>query len=142
MKFLGLGAAAALGVMLSLPVLAQTTTTQPPAVKPPMAVTTPPPMTTTMPPAATRPTTPAPAATTTTATPAPGKTAKAPAAPMAPVDINSATAVELDKVKFIGPARAKKIIAGRPWASTDDLVTKKVLPRSQYDQVKANLMVR
>ncbi len=39
----------------------------------------------------------------------------------APVDINSATQKELETIKGVGPATAKKIIAGRPYKSVDEL---------------------
>ena len=37
------------------------------------------------------------------------------------VDINTATQAQLDAVKGIGPATAKKIIDNRPYTSLDDL---------------------
>jgi len=37
------------------------------------------------------------------------------------VDINNATQKELEDIKGVGPATAKKIIAGRPYQSTDEL---------------------
>ncbi|KAF0154729.1 MAG: helix-hairpin-helix protein [Syntrophaceae bacterium] len=37
------------------------------------------------------------------------------------VDINSATQQELEAIKGVGPATAKKIIAGRPYKSVDEL---------------------
>ena len=37
------------------------------------------------------------------------------------VDINNATQKELEGIKGVGPATAKKIIAGRPYQSTDEL---------------------
>ena len=37
------------------------------------------------------------------------------------VDINSASQQELEAIKGVGPATAKKIIAGRPYKSVDDL---------------------
>jgi DNA uptake protein ComE-like DNA-binding protein len=55
------------------------------------------------------------------------------------VDINTATAAELQAVKGIGKATAKKIIAGRPYKSADELVTKKVITQKQYDGMKAQL---
>lgn len=39
----------------------------------------------------------------------------------AKVDLNTATEKELDKLPGIGPATAKKIIAGRPYSSVSDL---------------------
>lgn len=42
-------------------------------------------------------------------------------APAAKIDVNSASQAELEKLPGIGPAMAKKIIAGRPYASAADL---------------------
>jgi len=50
-----------------------------------------------------------------------------------PVNINTASAAELDKLPQVGPARVAKIIAGRPWKDPRDLVAKKVIPQSLYD---------
>jgi hypothetical protein len=42
-------------------------------------------------------------------------------APSSQVDLNSASQQELEKLPGVGPAAAKKIIAGRPYASTAEL---------------------
>jgi hypothetical protein len=51
----------------------------------------------------------------------PQKQEAAPASSAAKVDLNSASQEELEKVQGIGPATAKKIIAGRPYSSVGDL---------------------
>jgi len=43
------------------------------------------------------------------------------AAPAGKVDLNTATPAELEKLPGVGPAIAKKIVAGRPYTSTGDL---------------------
>ncbi len=138
MRFAGYAAMAALGAMLTLPALAQAPTNTPSGTLVPTKPVAPPmPMT----PPALKPMTPPPA---TTMAPAPAAKPAPAVKPAAtgPVDLNTATAAELDGVKFIGKKRAAKIIAGRPWASADDLVTKKILPKKQFDQVKDRLVVK
>lgn len=68
-----------------------------------------------------------------------------PAAPSArtqPVDINSASAADLDKLRGIGPARAQAIIANRPYKGKDDLVNRKIIPQSVYDQIKDQIIAK
>ncbi len=43
------------------------------------------------------------------------------AAPAAKIDVNTASLANLEKLPGIGPATAKKIVAGRPYASVADL---------------------
>jgi competence protein ComEA len=52
-----------------------------------------------------------------------------------PVDINSASQKELEDIKGIGPATAKKIIAGRPYKSVDEL-SKAGLSAKAIDSMK------
>lgn len=58
------------------------------------------------------------------------------------VNVNTATAAQLDAIPQIGPARAKAIIAHRPYSRPSDLVRKKVLPRATYEKIRDRLATR
>jgi DNA uptake protein ComE-like DNA-binding protein len=58
------------------------------------------------------------------------------------VDINSASAGELDKLPGVGPARAKAIIANRPYNGKDDLTRHKIIPPNVYNQIKDKIIAR
>jgi competence protein ComEA len=58
------------------------------------------------------------------------------------IDINSASAEELDKLPGIGPARVKAIIANRPYGGKDDLVQRKIVPRYVYNRIKNKIIAR
>lgn len=58
------------------------------------------------------------------------------------IDINRANADELMGFKGIGEARAKAIIKGRPYGRKDELVQKKIVPQSVYDDIKDKIIAR
>jgi competence protein ComEA len=57
------------------------------------------------------------------------------------LDLNSASLEELRMVPGINEATAKKIVASRPYARADELVTKKVLSKDAYDTIKEHVAV-
>lgn len=52
------------------------------------------------------------------------------------ININSATAEQLDTLSGIGPTTAEKIINLRPYSSLEDLVTKKAVSQKVFDSIK------
>jgi len=73
----------------------------------------------------------------------PKATAKpAPTEKIAIVDINSADEATLRTVPGIGEAYSKKIIAGRPYKSKDELWRKNIVPKGVYDRVKDYLVAK
>ena len=92
-------------------------------------------------PTAAVPATPAPAAPAITAPAAPTAKAAKPTKPTtawtgAPVNINTATAAELDKLPKIGHVRAAAIIKGRPYKTIDDLATRKIISKDAFEAIK------
>lgn len=72
--------------------------------------------------------------------PATKTTTTAASSKTAPVDINHATTSQLTAVKGIGVVYAERIIANRPYHSKYDLVTKGILPRNVYNQIKDGIV--
>ncbi len=55
------------------------------------------------------------------------------------VDLNTANADQLATLPGITPAKAHRIISGRPYAAPNDLVTKNVLTQEQFDRISGKV---
>ncbi len=61
--------------------------------------------------------------------------------PASKVSLNQASKEDLESLSGIGPVRAEKIIQARPFQSLDELVTKKLVPSSVFNKIKANIVL-
>ncbi len=58
------------------------------------------------------------------------------------IDINTASTEELQTLKGIGDAYAKKIVENRPYTGKDELVSKKVIPQATYNKIKSQIIAK
>ena len=57
------------------------------------------------------------------------------------INLNSASASELDTLPGVGPATAAKIISNRPYGDIQELLTKKVVSQKVFDQNKDKVSI-
>ncbi len=57
------------------------------------------------------------------------------------VDLNRAAPDALASLKHIGPKRAQKIVAARPFQAVDELAARKLLPRKAVDELRDKVSV-
>lgn len=78
--------------------------------------------------------------------PVPSKTAAAASSAKAPskdsdkLDINRASKEDLMKLSGVGDVYAGKIIAGRPYRTKRDLLTRKILPQATYNSISDKII--
>lgn len=58
------------------------------------------------------------------------------------VNINTASLDQLDTLPKVGPVTAQKIVDGRPYGATSDLVSKKVMGQKTFDGLKDKITVQ
>ncbi len=71
----------------------------------------------------------------------PGAVAGAESAVAGKININAASASELDTLWGIGEARAKRIIDNRPYSSVNELLSKKIVPANVFEAIKDEITV-
>ena len=52
-----------------------------------------------------------------------------------PLNINKATAEQLQTLPGITPAQARRIVAGQPYENSDDLVKRHLVTKAEYDRI-------
>ena len=62
--------------------------------------------------------------------------------PFGPIDVNTATAEELQKIKGIGPVIAGRIIDGRPYRTLDDLLRVKGIGKKTLEKISPYLTIK
>lgn len=57
------------------------------------------------------------------------------------ININTASLAQLDKLPGIGPVTGQKIIDNRPYTDINELLTKKIVGKKVYEQIKEKITI-
>ena len=58
------------------------------------------------------------------------------------LDLNSASRDRLMALPGMSAADADRIIAGRPYSQPDDLITRHIIPRTEYDRISSQVTTK
>ena len=58
------------------------------------------------------------------------------------ININKASQADLETLPGIDRARGRRIIAGRPYSNSADLVTRRILTKAEYSQIATRIQAR
>jgi len=58
------------------------------------------------------------------------------------LDVNLTSKAHLEALKGVGPVWAEAIVKGRPYKDKDDLLEKKIVPASVYNDIKDKIIAR
>jgi DNA uptake protein ComE-like DNA-binding protein len=59
-----------------------------------------------------------------------------------PLDLNSATKEQLETLPGITAAEANRILADRPYDKPEDLVSRHIMPKAEYDKIADRLTAK
>lgn len=57
------------------------------------------------------------------------------------INLNSASASQLDTLVGVGPVTAQKIISARPYSDINELVSRKVVSKSEFEKIKDKISI-
>jgi len=58
------------------------------------------------------------------------------------LDVNLTSKANLEALKGVGPVWAEAIVKGRPYKDKDDLIEKRIVPVSVYNDIKDKIIAR
>jgi DNA uptake protein ComE-like DNA-binding protein len=59
-----------------------------------------------------------------------------------PLDLNTATKEQLLSLPGVTSAQADRMIAGRPYNEPGDLVTRRIIPKAEYDKISDRITAK